>query len=41
MKKGASEAEIEDLLSKLLKRDTYFSHGSVIDHREALELGRR
>jgi hypothetical protein len=39
MKKGASEAEIEDLLSKLLTRDTYFSHGSVIDHREAVELG--
>jgi hypothetical protein len=39
MKKGASDAEIEELLSKLLTRDMYFSHGSVIDHREAVELG--
>jgi hypothetical protein len=39
MKKGASEQEIEDLLSKLLTRDTYFSHGSVIDHSEAAALG--
>jgi hypothetical protein len=39
MKKGASDAEIEELVRKLLTRETYFSHGSVIDHQEAVKLG--
>ena len=39
MKKGAPPAEIEELIKKLLTRETYFSHGSVIDHNEATRLG--
>jgi hypothetical protein len=39
MKRGASDDEIEELIKKLLTRETYFSHGSVIDHKEATKLG--
>jgi len=39
MMKGKAAAEIEDCVRKLASRDTYFSHGSVIDHREAKALG--
>jgi hypothetical protein len=43
LKKGmmhsASDDEIKGLVSKLLTRDVFFSHGSVIDHEEARELG--
>lgn len=39
MKRGASDADVEDLVKKLLTRETYFSHGSVIDHKEATALG--
>jgi hypothetical protein len=38
-KEGASEAQIEELIKKLLTRETYFSHGSVIDYQEAVKLG--
>ena len=41
MKKGADDAEIEKLVDKLLTRQTYLSHGSVIDHTEADALGLR
>ena len=39
MMKGKSEEEITAVVNKLLTRDTYFSHGSVIDHEEASSLG--
>jgi hypothetical protein len=39
MKKNAADTEIEDLIKKLLTRETYFSHGSVIDYKEAIALG--
>jgi hypothetical protein len=39
MMKGKQQAEIDDCVRKLASRDTYFSHGSVIDHREAVTLG--
>ena len=39
MKKGATDAEVDDLVNKLLTRQTYYSHGSVIDYEEAAALG--
>lgn len=39
MFKGKPEPEIQALVHKLASRDAYFSHGSVIDHREAAALG--
>jgi serine dehydrogenase proteinase len=39
MKKGVDDADIEQLVNKLLTRQTYYSHGSVIDHIEAKALG--
>ncbi len=36
---GESDAKINDVVEKLLTRQTYFSHGSVIDHIEATALG--
>jgi hypothetical protein len=38
MLKGRDSAEIERVVNSLASRETYFSHGSVIDHREALAL---
>jgi len=32
-------AQVDDVVHKLSTRDVYFSHGSVIDHREAARLG--
>ncbi len=37
--KGRTQQEIQDLVEKLASRDTYASHGSVIDHKEATTLG--
>jgi hypothetical protein len=39
MLKGRDQGEVERVVNSLASRDTYFSHGSVIDHREALSLG--
>ena len=39
MLKGQPEAEIDKTVQALASRDAYFSHGSVIDHREAARLG--
>lgn len=39
MLKGKSDQEIDDVVQKLSSRDFYFSHGSVIDHEEATNLG--
>lgn len=39
MLKGAAVGEAERVAKTLGSRDTYFSHGSTIDHREALNLG--
>ncbi len=39
MLQGKPEAEIENVVASLCTRDKYFSHGSVIDHREAKQLG--
>jgi hypothetical protein len=39
MKKDAPDDKIEELVRKLSTRETYFSHGSVIDHVEATALG--
>jgi len=39
MMKGKADSIIEDTVKRLASRDTYASHGSVIDHREAKELG--
>jgi hypothetical protein len=39
IKKGESDASVEELVRKLLTRETYFSHGSAIDYKEAAELG--
>ncbi|MGH7878370.1 MAG: SDH family Clp fold serine proteinase, partial [Candidatus Binataceae bacterium] len=39
MKKGAPDNVVDDLVNKLLTRQTYFSHGSVIDYKEAITLG--
>ena len=37
--KGRQPNEIDDVIAKLSSRDVYFSHGSVIDHVEAANLG--
>lgn len=39
MMSGRDDAEIEDTIRKLASRDEFFSHGSVIDHKEAGKLG--
>lgn len=39
MMKGREPGEIDETIHKLSTRDHYFSHGSVIDHREAANLG--
>ncbi|WP_022721218.1 hypothetical protein [Rhodopseudomonas sp. B29] len=39
MMKGRSAQDVETAVAKLSSRDTYFSHGSVIDHKEAAALG--
>jgi hypothetical protein len=39
MLKAAPPGEVERVASALGTRDTYFSHGSTIDHREAGQLG--
>jgi hypothetical protein len=39
MMAGKGPAEVEKLVECLSTRDTYFSHGSTIDHREATQLG--
>lgn len=38
MLKGSAAGEVERVAQALGSRDTYFSHGSVIDHREATQL---
>lgn len=39
MMKDRESQEIDDVVDKLATRNTYHSHGSVIDHREAATLG--
>jgi hypothetical protein len=39
MMKGRPDADVVEVVSKLLSRDEYPSHGSVIDHEEASRLG--
>ena len=39
MMKGRPDAEIAAVVQQLSSRDTYASHGSVIDHREAKAMG--
>jgi hypothetical protein len=39
MMAGEDETRIEQTVSALASRDVFFSHGSVIDHREAAALG--
>jgi Serine dehydrogenase proteinase len=39
MLKGKDEADIKRAVDELSTRDVYHSHGSVIDHREAVRLG--
>lgn len=39
MMKDRNPAEIEETVDKLASRDHFHSHGSVIDHQEAKELG--
>ncbi|MFV1655253.1 MULTISPECIES: SDH family Clp fold serine proteinase [unclassified Phaeobacter] len=39
MMSGRPEAEIDETIRKLASRDEFFSHGSVIDHVEAENLG--
>jgi hypothetical protein len=39
MMKGKPAPEIDTVVAKLSSREAYFSHGSVIDHREANTLG--
>lgn len=39
MMRGRQREEIEPTVQKLASRDEFFSHGSVIDHAEALKLG--
>jgi ClpP class serine protease len=39
MMKGKPMPEIEETVKKLSSRDHFFSHGSVINHREAVQLG--
>ncbi|WP_292236959.1 hypothetical protein [Mesorhizobium sp.] len=38
MLQGSAPGEVERVAQALGSRDTYFSHGSVIDHREAAQL---
>jgi hypothetical protein len=37
--KGKPQPDIDSVVAKLSSRDAYFSHGSVIDHREGQTLG--
>lgn len=39
MMQGKTPAEIDAAIAKLATRNTYHSHGSVIDHKEAASLG--
>lgn len=39
MQSAKAPAEIKGIVQKLASRDSYFSHGSAIDHREAAGLG--
>jgi hypothetical protein len=39
MMKGKPEPEIDETIKKLSSRDHFFSHGSVINHLEATQLG--
>jgi ClpP class serine protease len=39
MMKGQAKATIEETVKKLSSRDVFFSHGSVINHKEAAALG--
>lgn len=39
MMAGSNPAQIVDVVDKLASRDHFHSHGSVIDHREAQQLG--
>jgi ClpP class serine protease len=39
MMKGKTEAEIDATVKKLSSRDHFYSHGSVINHQEATQLG--
>lgn len=39
MMRGADQARIEKTVQTLATRDTYFSHGSAIDYKEALSIG--
>jgi ClpP class serine protease len=39
MMHGADAQKVADTVSALASRDKFFSHGSVIDHREAAQLG--
>lgn len=39
MMKGAPTGDVEKVVNSLATRDTYFSHGSAIDYREAQALG--
>ena len=39
MMQGRAPQEIDEAVKKLATRDTYHSHGSVIDHKEAASLG--
>jgi hypothetical protein len=39
MLKGKPEDQIKALVQKLASRESYFSHGSVIDYKEAMSLG--
>jgi ClpP class serine protease len=39
MMKGKPSTEIDAVVAKISSREAYFSHGSVIDHREANTLG--
>jgi hypothetical protein len=39
MMNGRPQQDVETLVSQLSSRNLYFSHGSVIDHREAATLG--
>jgi hypothetical protein len=36
---SGQQAKVEETVKKLASRDAYFSHGSVLDHREAAQLG--
>jgi hypothetical protein len=39
MMNGKTPEQIEDTVKKLSSRDHFYSHGSVINHKEALQLG--